>query len=282
MNQPLKSAYQQCLDIARGHYENFPVASLVIPRHLRTPVAAIYAFARRADDIADEGNASTAIRIAELEKMHRDFNDAIGGNTPDDFLYIALQHTVHNHQLNPQYFHDLLDAFMQDISKTRYASFDEVLDYCRRSANPVGRLILQLFQQESEQNNHDSDLICSALQLINFMQDIQQDLAENDRVYLPLDEMRQADVTVEELRKQSQEPHVVRFVHTQVRRARQMMLDGAALGKRLGGRLGIEVRTIIHGGLYVCDALLTQDIYCRPRLMAVNRLGILSKAIFRI
>lgn len=282
MTNDLQAAYDECLRIAHAHYENFPVASWLVPARLRIHVAAIYNFARRADDLADEGDDNVQTRLDALTAMGRSLDTCLQATTADDYLFLALGNTVRQHQLDPQLLHDLLSAFSQDVTQTRYQDFAEVLDYCRRSANPVGRLMLQLFGEASAQNNQDSDKICSALQLINFLQDIQQDLVENDRVYFPLDEMQAANVNVDELRASSQQPHVVSFVHQQTRRARDMLMDGASLGSRLHGRFGMEIRAIISGGLHICDALLAQgdDIYSRPRLSATTKVRILLAGIF--
>ena len=281
MNERLQSSYDECLKVARAHYENFPVASWLIPKPLRIHVATIYTFARRADDLADEGDDTPEQRITALQLMGSELNKAVSGTPADHFLYISLAHTINKYQLDPQLFHNLLDAFTQDVVQTRYTNFAEVLDYCRRSANPVGRLMLQLFGEDTEQNNHDSDLICSALQLINFMQDIQQDLIENDRVYFPLDEMTQANISIDDLKNKSSEAHVVEFIHSQTQRAQQMVRDGSGLGKRLKGRFGMEIRAIISGGLRICDALLLQggDIYSRPRLTASAKFRMLVDSL---
>ena len=282
MNDTLQSSYDECLRVARDHYENFPVASWLVPKQLRIHVATIYTFARRADDLADEGDDTPEQRITALQLMGAELNNAVNGNPADHFLYIALANSIKKYQLDPRLFHDLLDAFSQDVVQTRYTNFAEVLDYCRRSANPIGRLMLQLFGDTTKQNNHDSDLICSALQLINFMQDIQQDLVENYRVYFPLDEMTQANVTLQNLNNKSTAPNVVEYIHNQTKRAQLMMLDGSGLGKRLKGRFGMEIRAIISGGLHICDALLNQgdDIYSRPRLTAGAKLGMLKDSLF--
>lgn len=281
MDGRLKTAYSHCMAIAQSHYENFPVASWLVPKELRIHVAALYAFARQADDIADEGDDPPEVRIEKLQNMANELNIAVDGKIAEDPVVCALQYTIRYYQLDIQLFHDLLDAFIQDAEKTRYDTFDEVLGYCRRSANPVGRLMLQLFDEATEENNRDSDLICSALQLINFMQDIQQDLIENDRVYFPLDEMNTAGVHIDDLKRQSKAPQVVNFVRQQTQRAQQMMLDGSGLGKRLKGRFGLEIRAIINGGLAICDALLAQgdDIYSRPRLTGKDKFSMLGKAI---
>ena len=280
----LDAAYEDCLSLARSHYENFPVASVLVTKELRRPIAAIYTFARRADDIADESDRSPNQKIAELIGMEIELKAVLEGDTPKHPLYLALHDSITRHQLEPQYFFDLIDAFKQDVSKTRYKNFKEVLDYCRRSANPVGRLLLQLNAEASDENCRDSDLICSALQLINFMQDIQQDISENDRVYFPQDEMRAAGVTDTDFKAGNTEPHVVKFVRFQTKRARKMLLQGAGLGKRLPGRFGLEIRTIIQGGLHISDALLNQglDIYSRPRLTLMNKISMLSKALLKL
>lgn len=284
MDVCLKADYQHCMTVARSHYENFPVASWLISGKLRRHVAAVYAFARQADDLADEGHDAPEIRIAALEKMGADLDIALNGHCVDDPLFRALQHTIAYRRLDAQLFYDLLDAFIQDVEKTRYNSFAELLDYCRRSANPIGRLMLQLSRQSTQYNNRDSDLICSALQLINFLQDIHQDLVENDRIYLPLDEMTEAGVSVQDLQRQSKAPHVAGFIRTQAVRAQRMMLDGADLGRRLDGRFGLEIRMIINGGLAICNALLARgdDVYSRPRLTRKDRINMFARALLRL
>lgn len=283
MTDELQAAYDECLRVARSHYENFPVASWLVPGHLRIHVAAIYNFARRADDLADEGNDTVQEKITALEAMGKSLDRCLDTQENADYLFLALANTITEHRLDPALFHDLISAFKQDVSKTRYRDFAEVMDYCRRSANPVGRLMLQLFGQATDENNADSDKICSALQLINFMQDIQQDLLENDRVYFPMDEMLAAGVGIEDLKNKSTEPHVVEFVRAQTIRAKNMLLEGAGLGRRLNGRFGMEIRAIISGGLHICNALLNQgdDIYARPRLGMMDKLGMLKDSITR-
>jgi len=279
----LEAAYEDCMQAAQSHYENFPVASLLIPREYRYPVSVIYTFARRADDIADEGDTAPNQRIAELYGMDAKLEAVLVGEQADDALFMALHDTIRRFHLDPRLFHDLTDAFRQDVLKKRYQSFKEVLDYCRRSANPVGRLMLQLFNEATEENYQDSDRICSALQLINFMQDIQQDLQENGRIYLPQDEMKTAGITDKDLVNMKTEPHIVAFMHRQTKRAKLMMEQGAGLGKRLPGRFGLEIRAIIAGGLQICDALLKQgdDIYSRPRLTIKHKANMLVNALFK-
>ncbi|MGM0563435.1 MAG: squalene synthase HpnC [Pseudomonadota bacterium] len=278
----IDDAYQHCLDMARNHYENFPVASKLLPARLREPVAAIYAFARVADDIADEGDADADTRLRQLEQMDTLIQGLELGNVPEDPIYIALADTIAHHQLPTRLFRDLLDAFKQDVTKTRYNDFDELLDYARRSANPVGRLMLHLSGNDSEQNLNDSDKICTALQLINFYQDIQQDIRENDRVYIPLTELESYELGPEDIRMENQSAAMQALMQFQIHRAQKMLSDGAGLGKRLSGRFGLEIRLIVAGGLRVCYRLSQQeDLYSRPRLTRGDWLRILFAALFK-
>lgn len=276
----IQAAYQYCLDIVQGHYENFPVASLLLPKNLRRPVAVIYAFARSADDFADEGNRTEQQRL-ELLKSYDHKLDNLQQDEPDDDIFIALKHVMITHQLPVQLFHDLLTAFKQDVTQQRYESFGDVMEYCRCSANPVGRLLLHLVDQATPQNLRDSDAICSALQLINFLQDITQDYDENGRIYLPLDEMRQFGVTEDDIANRQSTAAMRALIDHQSRRAGAMMLDGAPLGSRLGGRFGLQLRMMINGGLQVVKLLKNQreSVFARPRLRAPHWLKIAGYAL---
>ena len=173
------------------HYENFPVASFLLPPALRGPIAAIYHFARSADDFADEGDAPAEVCLAQLD-VYRAELDAIAKGLPTKHpIFLALRPVIHQHQLPLQLFYDLLDAFSQDVVKQRYANFAELSDYCARSANPIGRLLLQLFGQTNALQLAQSDAICTALQLINHWQDVGIDAAKGEagRIYLPQDEL---------------------------------------------------------------------------------------------
>ena len=251
-------AYAACLSLARNHYENFPVASVLLPRRLRRPIAAIYAFARNADDMADEGDFSQAQRLAGLQDYRQKLTAIQAGANADDPVFVALQDSISQFALPYQPLFDLLSAFEQDVNKKRYATFDELLDYCRRSANPVGRLLIQLVGQADAINKEQSDAICSALQLINFMQDLKIDYAKG-RIYLPMDEM-QAHGVDEQFIAQRRYNTVWRdFVTQQLQRIEAMMHFGAPLAKRLKGRLGWELRAIVAGGLTVIDKLKRQN-----------------------
>ena len=233
--------------MAVDHYENFPVASILLPKRLRRPVEIIYRFARQADDFADEGDAPNEERLAQLDTFRAELDRIAAGETPQMQLFRDVAQIVAGYQLPLQLFHDLLDAFAQDVVKKRYADFDEVLDYCRRSANPVGRLLLHLYGEATPQNLAYSDDICSALQLINFWQDVKKDYAIG-RIYLPLEEMEKFGVTEQHIAEGLANAEWRELMDFQVQRAREMMRRGAPLGSILAGRIGLEMRMIVAGG----------------------------------
>lgn len=244
--------------MAVEHYENFPVASILTPRRLRQPVAAIYHFARAADDIADEGDLPATERLRRLGEFRDELTHLANGETPLLPLFQRLAAEVKVHDLPLQPLHDLLDAFSQDVVKKRYANYDELLDYCRRSANPVGNLLLHLYGEASEVNLRYSDAICTSLQLVNFWQDVAKDWAIG-RVYLPQDELAQYGVTETQIAQGVSDDAWRMLMKFQVDRARALMLRGAPLGTILTGRIGLEMRMIIQGGLRILNKLECAD-----------------------
>lgn len=265
-----------------GHYENFPVASLLMPWRLRRAVQTIYAFARSADDLADEGDAKAAERLAALATYRAELDGIAAGMVPNHALFMPLAQAIRQHQLPLAPFYDLLDAFAQDVEKTRYADFGEVMQYCRRSANPVGRLMLALIGDNDPKHLAWSDGICSALQLLNFLQDIAIDW-QKGRVYLPQDEMRRAGVTETQIAAGQVDFLWQQFMLQQIERARRMLNAGAPLGLALKGRFGLEIRMIILGGerilahLHACKG----DVFAhRPTLTWRDWGYILSRALF--
>jgi len=269
--------------MARDHYENFPVASLFLPRALRAPVAVIYAFARSGDDLADEGTLPPRERLAGLTALGADLDRALSGAAVQDPVPRAAADVIRRHGLPASLFHDLLTAFRMDVEKRRYADFGELMGYCRYSANPVGRLRLHLTGGATPENHRDSDAICTALQLINFLQDMDQDYRENGRIYLPQDEMARFGVGEAHIRSRvTDRPMLALFAH-QVARARDMLAAGTLLGSRLKGRMGFEVRMIAAGGQRVLDKLAAQrtDVFSRPRLTHWNRISLLWRALPR-
>ena len=266
------------------HYENFPVASFLLPRALRGPVAAIYWFARTADDFADEGQRSATERLALLAGYQEELAAIAAGRPTDHPIFVRLRPVISEFGLPLQLFRDLLDAFAQDVVKTRYADYAELIDYCRRSADPVGRLLLHLFRTSDDNQLRQSDAICSALQLINHWQDVAIDIRKNDdgRIYLPADEMLHYGVSAEQLRAGVCNPAFRQLMQFQVGRARALMLSGAPLGRALPGRIGLEIRTIVAGGLRILDKIEAADYDVfnhRPRLTASDWPRLLFRAL---
>lgn len=272
------AAYAWCAGLARSHYENFPVASRLLPRALRRPVSVVYAFARIADDYADEGDATADQRIAALDAWEAQLDRL---DAPTHPVFIALADARREHDLPLQYFRHLVEAFRMDVRHQRWPDVDAVLHYCRHSANPVGRLLLHLSGAASPDNLQDSDAICTALQLINFWQDLGQDLDENDRIYLPADEMQRYGVTEAMLRERRAEPALLELLAFQRERARGMLLEGAPLARRLRGRMGLELRVIVQGGLRILEKLdaNAHDPWLRPRLHGADWPLLLARAL---
>ena len=235
------------MDYAIQHYENFPVASVLLPRRLRYPVRVIYAFARQADDFADEGDVRSAQRLAALQEFRNELNRIARGGMDGTGLFRDLATVIRRHQLPMSPFYDLLDAFSQDVTKTRYANFGEVMDYCRHSANPIGRLLLHLYGVADTRHNALSDGICSALQIINFLQDIALDYKKG-RIYLPQDELEKFGIAETQIASGDSSGLWWAFMQAQIERARKLLQAGAPLGTQLNGRLGLEMRMIIMGG----------------------------------
>ncbi len=236
------------------HYENFPVASLLLPAAEREPVGVIYRFARNADDFADEGDAAPAERLARLEAYRAGLGRIARGEDSDDPVLRALAPLVRERGLPLEPFYDLLNAFAQDVVKPRYADFAELLEYCRRSANPVGRLLLHLFRAATPENVAQSDAVCSALQLANFWQDVALDYAKG-RIYLPQEEMARFGVSEAHITERRCDDAWRALLGFQIERTRAMFRSGAPLGRRLPGRIGLEIRATVQGGLRVLDKL---------------------------
>jgi len=264
-----------------GHYENFPVASILLPRRLRRPVSVIYRFARSADDFADEGEHPAGERLAWLDSYREQLRHLEAGLPTEDPLFSQLRGVVDDHDLPLELFHDLLDAFSQDVVKPRYADFDEVLDYCRRSADPIGRLMLHLYGEVTPEHLGWSDKICSALQLINFWQDVEIDFRKN-RIYLPQDEMARFQVNERQIAARDTGGGWCALMAFQIERARAMLTSGAPLATRLPGRIGLEIRTVVQGGLRILEKLeqVHGDVFrARPVLRAWDWPLLLARAL---
>ncbi|MHB1084330.1 MAG: squalene synthase HpnC [Thiobacillus sp.] len=264
------------------HYENFPVASWLLPKRLRRPVEAIYQFARSADDIADEGDASSQERLDQLAAYHAKLDCIENGDTPTDSIFGPLAAVIRAHAIPLAPFRDLLSAFAQDVEKTRYAHFGEVMDYCRRSANPVGRLMLHLYGDHDPRHLAYSDAICSSLQLINFLQDISIDYRK-DRIYLPLDELAAHHVSEVQIGQGDTRGLWHKLMQKQIERTRKILQAGAPLGRQLKGRIGLELRVTILGGETILRKLHA-DPGCvfsnRPVLTRKDWITMLGRGLF--
>ena len=261
------------------HYENFPVASFLCPEHLRAPIIAIYQFARAADDIADEGSATAAERLSDLAAFRGELIACSRGlpiSKRWPAIFEPLGQMIAKFQLPVALLADLLDAFEQDVSKSRdgdsYATQAELLDYCRRSANPVGRLVLHLYGVTDEDSLRQSDQICTALQLINFWQDLSTDIPRG-RFYLTQAACREHGVSPDDLLALEQTPCTTALIAHNVHIARATMQAGSALVKRVPGRGGWELRAVVQGGLRILDkieAMKFATLNARPKLSALD------------
>ena len=245
------------------HYENFPVASLLCPPQLRAPIAAIYAFARTADDLADEGDLSAAQRLADLQAYRTELQHVAAGQPPQPrwaAVFGPVQWAIQTHGLPLALLDDLLSAFLQDVDMTeRGATYPDraaLLDYCRRSANPIGRLLLHLYGVQSDAALRESDAICSALQLINFWQDLSVDIPRG-RYYLTDADRQQHSISLTAMQQRQDTPQLRQLVMDQARWARDLILHGAPLVHRVPGRAGWELRLVVQGGLRILDKVDT-------------------------
>lgn len=279
----IDSAYRYCEGLARSHYENFPVGSVLIPKALRKHVYSIYAFARTADDFADEGDKEHLRQDQRLDMLNR-WRDMLRGafaGRATHPTFIALAQTSREFNLPIALFEDLLSAFSQDVITQRYETFDQLMDYCRRSANPVGRLILLLFGHKNEEYFAWSDAICTALQLANHWQDVNIDM-DKDRVYIPLEDLKQFGLTVEQLKERKATQEFERLMKFEVERARRLFIEGRSLCVAVKGRLGLELRAVWSGGWRVLERIAENgyDVFARrPVIDNRDKLRILFFAI---
>jgi len=264
------------------HYENFPVASWLVPARLRAPIEAIYGFARSADDIADEGYLPDGERLAGLDAYLRALDAIEAGRNPGA-QFARIEEAIREWQLPVPLLRDLIDAFKQDVVKKRYATFAELMDYARRSANPVGRLLLHLFERDNPGKTFSaalSDRICSALQIINFWQDVGIDW-DKGRVYIPQEDLERFGVSEADIAAKKATGAWPELMQFECERARDMLHEGSPLGSQLPGRLGMEIRATVAGGSLILDRIeaVRGDVFRRrPRLGKLDWVRILAKA----
>lgn len=268
----LSAAYRHCRRLAFGHYENFPVASLLLPQPQRDAIAAVYAFARQADDFSDEplyAHDREGLLLdwrARLDKPH-------GGHP----VFLALEDARRRWQLPRQLLADLVGAFLQDCRRSRYADFDALLAYCKLSADPVGRLVLRVFKADGPGALRASDDICTALQLANHWQDLASDAQARDRIYLPRVDMDRYGVDEAQLAEGRWTPGLGALLRLQVDRAEALFASGQHLPGMLPGRLGLEVRLTLLGGRAILRKIRRQaydTLSARPRLGAMDAPGL--------
>ena len=275
----LAGAYRFCQDLADRHYENFPVASLLLPKRLRKHVAVLYAFARIADDFSDEPEYE-GVRRERLLEWRSALAD-IGKRPARHPVFLALERTLHDLELPAEPFDDLLSAFLQDTEKKSYETFDEVLDYCRRSANPVGRIVLMIHGYRDPELFRYSDAVCTALQLANFWQDVSVDL-KKDRVYIPEEDFKAHGYSEADLRMGVCNERFRSLMKFEVSRARSLFEQGKPLPGKLRWPLSLEIRLTWHGGMQILKMIHKLDfdtIRTRPSLKKRDWIPLAARAL---
>lgn len=286
-NKKNNDTLENSLAFSKNHYENFPVASVVLPKHLREPISLIYTFARQADDFADEGSQKPSWRLAKLHGFKLELDQIKANEASKSPFFTELGKMIRKYHLPLEPFYDLLSAFGQDVTKERYANFNEILDYCCRSANPIGTLLLHLFEKATPENLVYSNKICTALQLINFYQDVAIDFDNEfhkSRIYLCQDEMKKFGVNEAQIASKHTNRHWEEFMLFNIDRAEKMLNEGKPLEHVLPGRIGLEMRMIIGGGERVIYKLrsVRGDVFKhRPTLQTWDWPVILLKALLR-
>lgn len=280
----VEESQQACLQLAQSHYENFPVVGWWLPAKQRQAIAAIYAFARTADDWADEGDFPAEVRLAALADLENIVtqlgSEEYFQESATFFPYgTALGRAIKDFELPLQPFYDLLSAFRQDVTPSYYATTESLLDYCRRSANPVGRLLLMIFQQATPENLQDSDSFCTALQLINFIQDLAVDLTKG-RCYIPDEDLQHYEIRLEDLQKGQEPANLKALMDRQCQRAALLLQPGEALSQRLQGSSRWLIRMMFLSGVQILKRLENRSsLYDRPTLGVWDRTVIIIETL---
>jgi len=273
----VRKAYAYCRRIALGHYENFGIASWLLPRDLRSHLYALYAYCRGVDDLGDEAEGD---RIALLDEWEAELRRCYSG-TPRDVRFLALQATIQTFGLPPQPFERLIEANRRDQEISRYQTYQELLDYCSYSANPVGQLVLHVFGYKDAERRRLSDATCTALQLTNFWQDVCEDMARG-RIYIPVEDMLRFGCTEEELVAGRETAAFRQLIAFQVARTRTLFREGLGLIPLVRGRLRVDLRLFSLGGLAVLDAVERADYAVlgkRPRLGKARKAWLALRAV---
>jgi squalene synthase HpnC len=282
-NKNIEIGYREAYNLTKMHYENFPVISMLLPRRLRKDVAIIYWFARTADDFADEGSIEVPERTKRLMDFEERFKSLLN-NEPSNNFDAALKNTIVSKKLTHSNFFNLLKAFKQDVTKSRYATFSEVLKYCSCSANPIGRILLELFNIRNEKAFYFSDKICTALQLTNFIQDTEIDFGKG-RIYFPKDEMDKFCVTDTEFEMKKNSLNLKMLIEFSVGRVQSLFDEGKGLLEFLSGRFKYEIDWTIRGGEEILNKIRGADFDVfirRPVLKKTDHFRIIFKSLIRL
>ena len=281
----VEEAFAYCASVTDAHYENFPVASLFLPEEKRPYIQSIYAFARHADDFADEEKRPKEERLVLLDQWEKQLRLCYEENTPEltHPVFIALRETVAKLSIPIESLQNLLTAFKMDVTKNRFSDFDDVLHYCRHSADPVGRLVLMIFGYRDEKLFQLSDYICTALQLANFWQDIAIDFKKN-RIYIPQSDLRKFGYTEADLQKGIVDERFQALIQFEIERTRKLFYEGAELPNLVDRDLRLELKLVWFGGMKILRKIerVHFDVFCRrPTINVGNKLMILLNALFR-
>ena len=278
-NPDFEIGYSKARQLAKSHYENFPILSFLVPAKFRNDIAIIYWFARTADDYADEGIYESAIRLAKIQAFENNLNSLLNSHPTTD-LESALRNTILTRRLNPENFFNLLKAFKQDVTKTRYKDFNEVLDYCSNSANPVGRILLELFDIRDSKAFYYSDRICTALQLTNFIQDTKIDYGKG-RIYYPYEDLATYSVNEKMFEMKEISLNLKKLIEFSVNRTQQLFDEGKSLLEFLSGRFKYEIAWTIKGGEEILNKIRGSDFDVfsrRPALEKTDYIKLLFKS----
>jgi squalene synthase HpnC len=274
-----EDGFRYCETIARSHYENFPVASRFVPKEIRKYVWAIYAFARIADDYADEPGFTLAERMDKLNQWEQYLDECFNGN-PTHRVFAALAETVERFQIPFELFQNLLTAFRADVTVKRYETYEDVLAYCSNSANPIGRMLLLLFNYRSDAMMQFSDSICTALQLTNFWQDVSVDL-QKDRIYLPLEDLEEFNYLEQDLCSKKVDDRFCSLMAFQVQRTAELFVKGKPLLSMVGSDLSRELKLTWTGGTMILQKIHDQNydvLTKRPALSRLDKVGLLFRS----
>jgi squalene synthase HpnC len=273
----LDRAYNSAIDFAQSHYENFPVISRFLPIEIRKHIAVVYQFARQADDLADEGEASDELRTQNLELYEKKLELSLN-EKPESEFWFALSSTIKTKNLTPKYFYDLIDAFKQDIVKKRYTDSEELLNYCSRSANPVGRIILELYEIRNEKELFYSDQICTALQLTNFYQDVSVDILKG-RIYIPITEMKKFGLDDFWIISKKHDENSKKLVTELVKQTDSMFDEGKKLLPSVPFLLRMQLKLTIIGGKKILEKIKMNDYNVVEKRPVLSRRDILESLI---